>query len=236
VKEIKVFENKDLAEDYLVRLFDKLSNEAIEEKGYFTIALSGGQTPLSFYEKLTKQKDILWDKIHIFFVDERMISDDDENSNIYQINKNLIKPLNINKKNLHYINKEIDTIDSAQEYELEIKSFMKQEMPSFDLIILGIGKDGHTASLFPNSQTLKEKEKLITLDQKNEESFDRLSFTFPLINHAKNIVFLAFLQNKASIIKRVLLDKDHRLPATLVKATDKLYFILDKKAAIFMDL
>jgi len=236
VKEIKVFETKDLAEDFLIKLFEKLSKDAIEEKGYFSVALSGGQTPLSFYKKLSKQKDILWDKIHIFFVDERMISDDDENSNIYQINKYLIKPLNLKKENIHYINKEIDTIDAALEYELEIKSFMKEEMPSFDFILLGIGKDGHTASLFPNSNNLKEKEKLIVLDQKEEEAFDRLSFTFPLINNAKNIVFLAFLQNKASIIKRILLDKDHRLPATQIKAREKLYFILDKKAAIFMDL
>ena len=92
------------------------------------------------------------------------------------------------------------------------------------------------SSLFPNSGTLKEEEKLIVLASKKDEDFDRVSFSYPLINLAKNVLFLTLGENKANIIKKILLDKDRSLPAFHVKARDNLLFILDKKAARFIDL
>ncbi len=235
-KEIKIFPSKNDIDNFLLDLFIDLSKKEIEKKGFFSIALSGGKTPLSFYEKLSKQKDILWDKIHIFFVDERMVSSSLDNSNIFWINKLLIKPLSLKKENIHYINKELDEQDSAIEYELEIKSFLKNELPSIDFILLGIGKDGHTASIFPNTKAMREKEKLILLTDKDDEKFSRMSFSFPLINHAKNIVFLTFGDNKSEIIKKIIQDKDFSLPATHVKAKENLLFLLDEKASKFIDL
>ncbi|NGX63502.1 MAG: 6-phosphogluconolactonase [Candidatus Anoxychlamydiales bacterium] len=236
MRQIKMFDSQDDINLFLIDLLKKISKNSIEKKGIFTLALSGGSTPLFFYDELSKNKDINWDKTHLFFVDERMVSDLDEKSNIYQINKHLIKPLNLKKENIHYINKDIDPEDAAKEYELDIKSVYHEEIPSLDLILLGIGKDGHTASLFPNQDILCEQEKLVVLNSKEDEDFERISFTYPIINNAKNVVFLALGESKASIIKRILIDKDRSLPAFHVKAKENLYFILDKKASKFIDL
>ncbi|NGX32767.1 MAG: 6-phosphogluconolactonase [Candidatus Anoxychlamydiales bacterium] len=236
MRTIKMFDDLEDMNFYLIDLFTQITTEAIEKNNKAYIALSGGSTPLSFYQNLSKQKHLDWDKIHIFFVDERMVSNLDEKSNIYQIEKHLIKPLNLKKENIHYISKDIDILDAIKEYELDIKSFLHDEKPSFDLILLGIGEDGHTASLFPNADVLKEKEKFIVLASKDEEDFDRVSFSYPLINLAKNVMFLALGENKANIIKKILLDKDRSLPAFHVKAQDNLYYILDRKSAKFIDL
>ncbi|NGX35904.1 MAG: 6-phosphogluconolactonase [Candidatus Anoxychlamydiales bacterium] len=237
MRTIKVFDEIEDLNYFLFDLIKNISVQAIEKKGFFSLALSGGSTPLNFYDYLASKKHLDWEKFHVFFVDERLVSDLNEISNIYQINKRLIKPLNLKKEQIHYINKEIDPEDAQNEYELEIKdSLSHEEHPSFDLILLGIGKDGHTASLFPNTDILHEKEKLISLVQKEDEEFERLSFTYPLINNAKNVLFLALGENKASIIKKVLIDKDGKYPAQHIKAKENLYFILDKKAAKFIDL
>ncbi|NGX49886.1 MAG: 6-phosphogluconolactonase [Candidatus Anoxychlamydiales bacterium] len=236
MRTIKMFDDLEEMNFYLIDLFTQITFEAVEKNNKAYIALSGGSTPLSFYQNLSKQKHLDWDKIHIFFVDERMVSNLDEKSNIYKIEKHLTKPLNLKKENVHYISKDIDILDAIKEYELDIKSFLHVEKPSFDLILLGIGEDGHTASLFPNSGTLKEEEKLIVLASKKDEDFDRVSFSYPLINLAKNVIFLSLGENKASIIKKILLDKDRSLPAFHVKAQDNLFYILDRKAAKFIDL
>jgi len=236
MRTIKMFDDEEALNFYLIDLFTQITTKAIEKNNKAFIALSGGKTPLSFYQVLSKQKHLSWDKIHIFFVDERMVSNLDEKSNIYQIEKHLIKPLNLKKENIHYINKEIDILDAIKEYELDIKSFLHKEKPSFDLILLGIGQDGHTASLFPNAATLKEKDKFVVLASKKEEDFDRVSFSLPLINLAKNVIFLTLGENKANIIKKIFLDKDMSLPSFHVKDKENLLFVLDKKAAKFIDL
>lgn len=236
MRTIKMFEDLDDLSFHLIDLFTQIIKKAIDKNDKAYLALSGGKTPLFFYQKLSTQKHINWDKVHIFFVDERMVSNLDEKSNIYQIEKSLIKPLNLKQKNIHYINKDIDILDAIKEYELDIKSFLHEEKPSFDLILLGIGEDGHTASLFPHSETLKEEEKFVVLASKKDEAFDRVSLSFPIINLAKNVIFLTLGENKANIIKRLFLDKDRSLPAFHVSAQDNLFFILDKKAARFIDL
>ncbi|NGX34545.1 MAG: 6-phosphogluconolactonase [Candidatus Anoxychlamydiales bacterium] len=236
MRTIKMFDDIEDMNFYLIDLFTHITTKAIEKNDKAYIALSGGKTPLSFYQILSKQKHLNWDKIHIFFVDERMVSNLDEKSNIYQIDKFLIKPLNLKKENIHYINKDIDILDAIEEYELDIKSFLHVEKPSFDLILLGIGEDGHTASLFPNADVLKEEDKFVVLASKKDEDFDRVSFSYPLLNLAKNVIFLTLGESKANIIKKILLDKDRSLPAFRVNAQDNLYYILDKKAAKFIDL
>ncbi len=226
---VKTFETKDEIEDFLVEYFYRLSNEEINKKGFFSVALSGGNTPLGFYKKLSCEKDILWDKIHVFFVDERMVSDDNEKSNTYQISKYLINPLNL--KNVHYINKEIDAADSVQKYERHILNFFKDK-PSFDFILLGIGEDGHTASIFPRSNALKEKKKLVIKTQKEGENFSRISFTLPLINQSKNIILIAVGSEKAEVIRQIIIDKNSSLPAQVIAyKRDDIFILLDRKSS-----
>ncbi|NGX56564.1 MAG: 6-phosphogluconolactonase [Candidatus Anoxychlamydiales bacterium] len=226
---IKTFDTKNEIDNFLINYFKELSNKEIEKKGSFNIALSGGSTPLSFYEKLALEKDISWDNIYIFFVDERMVSNQNIKSNIYQIKKALIDPLKL--ENVFYINKEIDLEDSKLEYELLIKAHFKEEVPSFDFVLLGIGDDGHTASIFPNSKLIEEKKDLIGIDQKIGDNFFRMSFTFPLINNSKNIVFLAIGENKKFMIKKILIDKDKSIVATRVRAKENLMYLLNKKSS-----
>lgn len=233
---IKTFTTKEEIDKFLIKYFKELSIKYINEKGSFNIALSGGSTPFSFYEKLSKEKDISWDKIFIFFVDERIVSNTDFKSNVYQIKKALIDPIKLSDKNVFYINKDIDEDDSSKEYELSLKAHFKDDMPSFDFILLGIGDDGHTASLFPNTALLKEKKDLIGTTKKQGDDFFRMSFTYPLINNSKNSVFMATGDNKKTIIKRILIDKDKNLPATHVKAKESLIYLLDEKASCLLSL
>jgi 6-phosphogluconolactonase len=230
---IKVLK-KDQLVSYLVNYFKELSKKEINKKGFFNIALSGGSTPLEFYEKLSLEKDINWDKIYIFFVDERMVSNLDIKSNIYQIKKTLIDKINI--KNVFYINKELNLEDAREEYELFIKDHFKEKKPSFDFILLGLGEDGHSASIFPESDLIHEKKDLIGFDQKKGDGFFRMSFTFELINRSKNIVFLITGDKKKFIVKKLLLDKDLSVVASKVKAKDNMVYLLDEKAAYFFKL
>ena len=234
MKEVLSFETKDELENSLLDFFINQQKNAVEKKGLFCIALSGGNTPLSFYEKLANKINIKWDKTHIFFVDDRMVKDDSNVSNTHQIKKVLLDKIVIPEENIHFIDKSLDENDAALEYELEIKSFFKEEVPSFDFILLGIGEDGHMASLFPHSDTLKEKNKLVVSSSTKQESFFRISFSLKLINHTKVVVFMVVGNNKARIIKKIIQDKDIRCPATHVKAKEKVVFFLDSKAAIFL--
>ncbi|OGN59222.1 MAG: 6-phosphogluconolactonase [Chlamydiae bacterium RIFCSPHIGHO2_12_FULL_27_8] len=226
--EILTFENTFERDNFLVLEFTKKSIFEIEKKGFFSVALSGGETPISFYKKLSEEKKILWNKIHIFFVDERMVEDGSKVSNTYHINEALIKPLSL--KNVHYIDKDLDSKDASLEYELEIKSFFKNENPSFDFIVLGLGKDGHTASLFPDRLDLLKSKNLVVSSQKEEENFYRITFTYHLINDAKNIFILACGENKASIVKKVI-DNDKSYPACHIKAKESCKLLIDKKAS-----
>jgi 6-phosphogluconolactonase len=230
---LKTFKNEKFLFSFFLKMLKELSKEEIEKKGFFTLALSGGKTPIKLFKELAlHKKDISWDKFYIFFVDERCVPFKDEKNNGHMIQKHLIKPLKI--KNVFYMNTEKDPKVSALEYEKTIKKFFSSEKPIFDLVMLGLGEDGHVASLFPNSPSLKEKKRLVVETEKKGESFKRISFTFSLINNSKNIVFLVTGAKKAHILKKFLKDKDKSLPASFVKAKKNGYVLMDKDAPAFL--
>jgi 6-phosphogluconolactonase len=236
-RKVFIFDNTYEIANVMVRQWKELSLKAIREKGFFVAALSGGRTPRDFYRNLSLEKGIsTWDKNHLFLVDERLVPFTDADSNYGMLNDLLLRKVNIPPENCHFIpvhgaSPETD----ARKYEENIRKFFrlqKNKLPVFDLIVLGIGKDGHTASLFPGTEALIDKKKLavpVILDQARH---DRITLTLPVINRATNIIFLAHGRKKAIIIKKVIEGRDVLLPASLVKPVrGRLIFLLDRDAS-----
>ena len=240
-KEVLIFKNADEMSDFAISKWVEISEEAIKNKGRLEAAISGGKTPEKLYQKLSGFKRPLpWDKTHIFLVDERFVSHKSNESNYRMINQLLLKHVKIPKENIHPIPVEEKTSQAAaKKYEENLISYFKLArggFPMFDLIFLGIGEDGHTASLFPDSPALKEPQHIAAAVMQEELSkHKRITLTFPVINNAKNIIFLVAGSNKAKVVKEILEEKNSVLPAARVKPKKgKLFFLLDKSAASYL--
>lgn len=232
-KTILTFKNLDKIANYVVTKWTEIAERTVNEKGSFSVALSGGKTPAALLQKLAKEKKLPWNKTHVFMVDERFVPYHDENNNYRMINEILMRHVDIPAKNIHPI---LTTIESPQasalKYEKELNSFFKSR-PGFDLLLLGIGDDGHTASLFPGSPSLKEKKHLsIAVPPSGTVISERITMTFPIINEAENIMFMATGSNKSGIIRNVIENEKSRLPAAMVRPRKgSLFFLLDETAA-----
>lgn len=235
---IKVLDDLATMSEAAIKTFISIAHESIEKKGQCNVALSGGKTPVDFYQKISQIKnDLAWNKIPIFLVDERYVPKNHKESNYKLIKENLCDHLSIGTQLFHSVPvEETSPHTAAENYEKEIKEFFmlkEGELPRFDLMILGIGEDGHTASLFPGDAGLLEKKHLaISVLNKMADKKDRITLTLPVINNAECIMFLANGIQKAEAVKRVLEDKDPTFPATLVQPTNgKLIFLIDQAAA-----
>jgi 6-phosphogluconolactonase len=233
-KEILIF--KDIGEitDCAVKLWADISEKAIKDRGSFTVALSGGRTPVSLHKALADESGLPWDRTHIFIVDERFVPFDHEDSNYSMIDSALLKHVEIPRENIHpVITEGISPGTSAERYEKDIISFFKTsntEVPQFDLILLGLGVDGHTASLFPDTPALKEKGHLTAVTPSGGSRKERITLTFPIINNADNIIFMITGEDKADVAREVIEEKSP-LPAAMVRPEKgKLYFLLDGRA------
>lgn len=228
---IKVFDDESMMIRSLVDLFKTKSKEEIKKKGYFTIALSGGKTPTPFFDVLAKEKGILWDKIYLFFVDERYVPFNDQKNNGLLVKKHLINHIKIPAKNVFYIDTSLAIKDSVLDYEKKLNSFFKKNKISFDFTLLGLGTDGHIASIFTKSEALKKEPVLIT--HKKEDPFKRISLSLFLINQSKNIIFLIIGQEKKEIVRKLLVKKNKNLAASYVSCKN-IHFFLDQNAAQFL--
>lgn len=237
---IRVLQNMEAVADFAVNTWIELSTASIAEKGVFTAALSGGRTPIDFYQQLVACPHPLpWDRTHIFFADERFVLPDDNASNYRMINEQLLSRIPIPKKNIHPILTEGITIKgSAEKYEADIRTFFEigeNDIPVFDLITLGIGVDGHTASLFPGTASLQKTKRLVIPIIADASPAERISLSLGVINKAKNICFLVSGKNKAKAIQAILEDKNSTLPAALVNPTQgTVLFLLDQTASLLL--
>lgn len=235
-KEIHMFSNLKEMADFTIGKWAAIATAAMEDNGLFSAALSGGKTPALFYEKLSAQRSLPWGKTHIFMVDERFVPYESVENNYHMLNRLLLRHVPIPPKNVHPIlTLESLPQGSAARYEKDILSFCKSvrsALPLFDLILLGIGEDGHTASLFPDTPALNETQHLaVCVTLPDSIAPERITITFPVINNARNIFFLAAGENKAKVIKDIIENKDSILPAARVAPQNgKLIFILDKGA------
>lgn len=235
-REILIFKDMDGMSDFIVRKWTEISEHEIKNKGAFTVALSGGKTPVTLYRRLADEKSLPWSKTHAFLVDERFVPYESEENNYHMINRMLLRHVNIPAKNVHPIfTSELSPQTSAAKYEEELTSYFKsghKNLPVFDLILLGIGEDGHTASLFPDSSALKEKNHLAVAVTPSETSKkERITITLPVINNAGHIFFLVAGENKTDSVKKVVDNKNASLPAAMVRPRNgKLLFLLDQSA------
>jgi 6-phosphogluconolactonase len=231
-----VFKDIDEISGYVADRWLEISVNAINKNGLFTVALSGGRTPLTLHKKLVESKDLCrWDKTHIFLVDERFVPYDDIESNFKMIRETLLDLVRIPAENIHPIPVEEDAGASASKYEEEIRSFFSLDdasFPKFDLVLLGIGGDGHTASLFTGTPALDEKGRLATAVRAGDSiKQERITMTLPVINNAENIFFMASGTGKAKVIKAVIEDKGCGLPAAMVRPeSGGPVFLIDESA------
>ncbi len=198
------------------------AHKAIGERNEFRIALSGGNTPRPVYTRLaTIGCDLPWDRARITFGDERCVPPDDPQSNFRMARETLFVPAAIPEESIARMRGEIDPQIAAREYEDHLDLLATQrgeDIYRHDLILLGLGGDGHTASLFPDTGGLEETTRSVIANFVPKFDSWRLTFTFPLINHSRQICFLVNATKNADLIERVLRG-DPQLPASRVKAT-----------------
>jgi len=239
---IHVFDHKDEISDFIIRMWNEISRSAIERKGIFSVALSGGKTPIDLYHKLSGVKEMLpWHKTHIFLVDERFVPADHNDSNYRMLKETLLDHLPIPQGNIHPIPTERLTLQaSAMAYEEDLKNFFglsQDQFPEFDLLLLGIGEDGHTASLFPGTPALDDHIHLAAPVPLDEMRHPRITLTLPVINNAKHILFLVIGKNKASVLRKIIDKEDVSLPASMVHPRKGgLIFVIDREVSSQLSL
>jgi 6-phosphogluconolactonase len=216
-------------------LFVAKSTEAVAQRGFFTIALSGGSTPKLLYQFLAYKQfrpEIPWPMIHFFWTDERHVPPDDPDSNYRMAYELLLSRVPVAEHNVHRIKSENpNAAEAAKEYEEEILTFVPGSPPQLDLILLGLGNDGHTASIFPGSDVLHESQRLVAASYVDKLKSYRITMTLPLINNAASIVFLVSGVEKAEIVKEVI-QGTKRYPAQEIRPTNgELVWLLDREAA-----
>ena len=188
-------------------LVSALATKAAETKGRFTVALSGGSTPRLLYSQLSSPRFasyIAWDKWHVFWSDERCVPPDHAESNYRLAKEHLLDRVPILPDQVYRLRGELDPSEAAQEYERQFRGVFGEAKPVFDLVLLGIGEDGHTASLFPGTEALHKERRLVVANWVPQFAAWRLTFTLPLINAAAVIVFLVTQESKAAVVRRVL--------------------------------
>jgi len=239
-REILIFESSDKMADFALKKWREISGRAIKDRDRFTVAVSGGKAPVGFYQKLVGCKsDLSWDKTHVFLVDERFVPFDDAESNYGMIKDKLFNRVKIPAENVHPISTREDIPQvAAEKYERDLKilfELRQEEFPVFDLVMLGMGEDGHTASLFPGDLSLTENKHLAIETDLSTLKHRRISLTLPVINNAKNIIFLVVGGNKAGVLKQVIEGKNSRLPAAMVRPEGgEIFFLVDRDAAALL--
>ena len=218
----------------------RAANEAVAERGRFTIALSGGSTPRNLHTLLAAnaRTSLPWDHTFFFWGDERHVPPDDPESNYRMADETLLSKIPVAPAHVFRIPAENpDAAAAAEAYEQTLRKFFALEpgqFPRFDLILLGMGPDGHTASLFPGTAALEEKSHLVVANWVEKFKTCRITLTLPVLNAARCVVFLVSGTDKAPALHAVLQSDEpgEQYPAKLVRPTDgKLIWLVDRAAA-----
>ncbi|HEV8514753.1 MAG TPA: 6-phosphogluconolactonase [Cyclobacteriaceae bacterium] len=218
------------------------AKEAIAARGRFIISLSGGQTPNGLYSLLAKspwREQIEWIKTFIFWGDERYARFDDDRNNAHHAKSILFDNIGIPSSNIHFIDVNLQPDEAAKDYEKDIKAFFGNEALRFDLVLLGLGENGHTASLFPGTNVIDEKGEGVRDLYVGEEKMYRITMTAPLINQARHILFLVTGINKSEVLKNILSEpyQPQKYPAQLINPNNgELHWFVDEGAAALMTI
>ncbi len=218
---LNIFDTVDEVLAGLAEYFIKIANDAIAANGRFSVALSGGSSPKKLYSLLTSEKykdQIDWTSVYFFFGDERYVPHNNPASNYQMAKKVIFEPLSINADHIFPVNTTLSPQDAAEQYMHAISGYFNGNAPSFDLVLLGLGDNSHTASLFPYTSVLHEVDATVKPVFLTDQQVYRITFTATLINKAHHIAFLVYGESKAIAVHNVLEeDTDTQLyPAQLI--------------------
>jgi len=223
-------------------IFLRIAGESVDLRGRFACAISGGSTPRLMHRLLCEEPHLskaLWHRTHIFWVDERCVPTNHPASNYGMARDDSLGRAPIPEEQVHAMPVDFPPEKGASAYQEELIRFFQPQsskIPMFDLIFLGIGTDGHTASLFPGQSALNEKERLVVSVKGGTPHVSRLTMTFPLLNNAREIVCLVSGREKAAILKTVLEDPAAQLPAQKIQPLNgHLTWLLDRPAASLLN-
>lgn len=243
--ELKIFQTIEELNNFAADKFIEIGNAAIERRNEFNVALAGGSTPKALYQLLASDKyknKIEWSSVFFFFGDERNVLATDAESNFRMANENLFEPLEIFPQNIFRWETEFeDAAAIANDYETKIMDFFdlrENEFPKFDLILLGMGDDGHTASLFPFTDALNETARIAVENKVEKLETVRLTLTYTTINNAENVFFLVKGADKSETLKQVL-EGDFeplKFPSQNVQpVSGNLLWLVDSEAAELLE-
>jgi 6-phosphogluconolactonase len=232
-KIVEVLANREELIDRSLGIVLSKIHAAIAERGVCTIAAAGGSTPEPLYRALSTQ-DLPWDKIHVFWGDERYVPPEHPDSNQKMARLAWLDRVNIPASNIHPMPTGAgDPAADASAHQIELQQFFKVsdgEFPAFDIILLGIGDDAHTASLFPGTAALQVRDALVTVG--NKDGQPRITFTVPLINRARCVIFMVAGASKQPALAQIFAPAADEMtyPARLVQPEGELWWLLDAAA------
>lgn len=237
IKKIITSDSKQLSAKGL-EIFCKTARKTVAHQGRFVVAISGGSTPRAMHRLLAQEPhltNIPWQKSHIFWVDERMVDFSHPDSNFGTAKKDFLDKIPIPLDQVHPMPAMARPEEGAALYQAELENFFRSlgvNDPVFDLILLGIGKDGHIASLFPGQPSIKESDKWVLSVKGGQPDVFRLTLTYVVLNSSKHILFLVSGIEKATIVKTLFEDSQARLPAMGIRPLNgKMTWLLDQEAA-----
>lgn len=217
------------------RLFVKTAKDAVARSGKFSAVLTGGSSPKRLYELLADKQysdQVPWQQTHVFFGDERWVHHDDERNNARMAFELLLDHVPVPANQINRMSGELSPEDSAYQYESILQEYFKDSDPVFDLVLLGMGDDGHTLSLFPGTEVVNEKKHWVRPLFLEAQKMYRITLTAPIVNKAQKIVFLVMGGNKAEVFKKVINGNNNpTFPAELIKPLEgDLIWLVDKEA------
>ncbi|MGV9002793.1 6-phosphogluconolactonase [Flavobacterium sp.] len=243
MKTIHIYKTENELLHAIADFFIEAAAQSISEHNQFTVALSGGTSPKKLYQLLSSglyKNKLDWRKVYFFFGDERYVPVHDSQRNSLMAQQSLFNSLEISKSQIFKVNTTLSPQNAATEYYELIKTHFRDKPIQFDLILLGLGDDAHTASLFPFTPVLAETKATVISVFVKEQNQYRISMSAPLINQAKQIAFLVYGKDKATAAYEVLKGSTNKnqFPAQLIKPVHgKMHWFLDEQAAsLFTEL
>lgn len=234
---LHVFATADEVLAALADYFVAQANQAVTARGRFAVALSGGSSPKKLYELLASpayHERVDWDKVYFFFGDERHVPQTSPDSNYLMAKTALFDPLAIRPAQVFAVDTQLAPAEAAAQYAVDVEEFFGEKKAKFDLVLLGLGDNAHTASLFPHTPVLHDKSVSVKDVWLPEQQVFRITFTAPLINQARAVAFLVYGQGKAEAVHQILeLPRDvDNYPAQLIELADRpVDWFLDEAAA-----
>lgn len=236
--ELRIFHDSERLSRHAANLFVEQSHRALLEQSRFLVALNGGNTPTRLFQLLASdyRDQVEWSKVHVFWGDERCVPPDDAGSNFRQADELLLSKVAIPESNIHRVLGELDPVTASKKYAEMLKTFAesKLDFPRFDLIYLGMGEDGHTASLFPNSAVQVSEPVIAVTANYQDRPANRVTMTQLVFNQARMIVFMATGEKKAETLAHVLSERYNPevYPAQRIDPKDgQLIWLVDESAA-----